>query len=160
MFLSDCVRGKQREEEEERKRSEGNGEDAAVCLCNCRRKRRKQLINQHRKETGIQTAETDRWGRGGRASPLSLCTAGCCWQSAVSLCTSLSSPLSTLRRTICPSLWLSGPRRGIYSRQSFDTSLNILWTLSAVLFFYVSEERNGRVIVDNSHRSLGAPRRW
>lgn len=122
MFLSDCARGKQEEEEKERKRSEGNGEDAAVCLCNCRRKRRKQLINQHRKETVIQTAEIDRWGRGGRASLLSLCTAGCCWQNAVSLYTSMSAPLSPLlpRRRICPSLCLSGPWRGIYSRQSSE----------------------------------------
>lgn len=83
----------------------------------CRRKRHKQLINQHRKETGIQTVEqrwrrtdTDRWGQGRRAGlPLSA-------QLAV------AGRTPAFRKHRCPlpldiliglSVCLSGPWRGI-----------------------------------------------
>lgn len=97
---------------------EGKEEDGAAMWegrwgGNCRRKRRKQLINQHRKETEVQTAEqrwrcthTDRWGQGGRASSSSLCTAGCGWQNAP-----LSSPLSLWTSYL--HVWMSEPWQGI-----------------------------------------------
>lgn len=107
---------------------EGKEDDAALWeWVDCGRKRRKQLINQHREETGKQTVEqrwrrtdSDRWGQGG-SSLLPLST-----QLAVAgrtLCTAVLSllPLGILSAclSVCPGL-------GGGSRWCWDMSSNIL----------------------------------
>ncbi len=152
----------------------------------CRRKRHKQLINQHRKETGIQTAEqrwrrtdTDRWGQGGRVGFLLLSLHSWLWLAGcrLSVSTTVLSPLPVDILSACLSVWaLAGDLGGagtwtltssVWSDYCLTPllpcNLNSHWSLSVVMFLFFwgwgsqRREGKGQWKETNSPSSSGAP---